>query len=139
MKRKLDRVVIDTNLWISFLIKNDFKSLDFYIRNGVIRVVFSIELLEELIEVVNRPKFKKYFEKKDVQRLLELFEMYGEIVEVSSNVNDCRDSKDNFLLSLSIDSQADILITGDSDLLILNEIGNTRILTIAQYLELLIH
>ncbi len=49
---------------------------------------------------------------------------------MSSDINECRDVKDNFLLNLAIDSNADYLITGDSDLLDLGIIHNTKILTI---------
>ncbi len=28
MRKKVDKIIVDTNLWISFLIKKDFKKLD---------------------------------------------------------------------------------------------------------------
>jgi len=45
----------------------------------------------------------------------------------------CRDDKDNFLLALAKDSNADFLITGDKDLLILKKFEDTSIVTIADY------
>jgi len=56
----------------------------------------------------------------------------GQVVEVTSDVKICRDNKDNFLLNLAIDSKADFLITGDADLLVLEEIRTTMIIPIAQ-------
>ena len=47
----------------------------------------------------------------------------------------CRDPKDNFLLALAQDGKATHLITGDKDLLIIQKIGITKILTIAEYLS----
>ncbi len=47
----------------------------------------------------------------------------------------CRDEKDNFLLSLSVDSKAEYLITGDKDLLVLEKIENTEILTFSEFIE----
>jgi uncharacterized protein len=47
----------------------------------------------------------------------------------------CRDSKDNFLLSLAIDGRADYLLTGDSALLDLKKIGKTKIITISEFLS----
>jgi uncharacterized protein len=47
----------------------------------------------------------------------------------------CRDSKDNFLLALAKDGKADYLLTGDKDLLELVQFGNTRIETLAVFLE----
>ena len=57
------------------------------------------------------------------------------IVEVKSKTDKCRDSKDNFLLDLAIDSKADYLITGDNDLLEIKLIGETKILTIKEIIS----
>lgn len=59
MAKKVDRIIVDTNLWISFLITKDFKKLDEKIKTKSIRVIFSFELIEEFLTVVNRPKFRK--------------------------------------------------------------------------------
>ena len=98
-------------------------------------MIFSNELLEEFIDVVSRPKFKKYFSKKDIEKILEYFDQFGELVKVKSDIKICRDEKDNFLLNLSVDSKADYLITGDKDLLILEKIENTKILTFLEFFD----
>ena len=61
--------------------------------------------------------------------------MFGKLVKVKSNINICRDEKDNFLLNLLIDSKADYLITGDKNLLILEKIKKTKILTFSEFIE----
>lgn len=58
------RIILDTNLWISFLITKNHKSVDDLIKVKKLVLIFSDELLEEFIEVVKRPKFKKFFLKK---------------------------------------------------------------------------
>jgi uncharacterized protein len=136
MAQKAEKLILDTNLWISFLIKKDFKKLDRKIKTGEVKLIFSTDLLEEFITVASRPKFKKYFEKKDVSLLLELFDVYGEIIHVKSKVDICRDPKDNFLLSLSKDSKADYLITADNDLLVIKEFEETKIVTMQGYLNM---
>lgn len=133
MRTKQSRIVIDTNLWISYLITKGFKRLDKLIYSDKARLVFSQELIDEFIEVAKRPKFSKYFHADDVRKLLELFDTYGEFVEIKSSINVCRDAKDNFLLSLSFDGQANYLITGDNDLLELKNFGKTSILTITDF------
>jgi hypothetical protein len=135
MAKKTDRVIIDTNLWISFLITKDLKTLDFRVKTGKIKIVFSLELIEEFLSVAHRPKFKKYFSKEDIEQLIDLFEIYGEIAQVKSKIELCRDPKDDFLLSLATDSKADYLITGDNDLLDLKTIGKTKIITMTDYLK----
>jgi putative PIN family toxin of toxin-antitoxin system len=134
MKNK--RIILDTNLWISFLISKNLSKLDPLINAGEIKLLFSKESIEEFVEVVERPKFKRFFSIKDIEKILNLFDQFGELIVVKSKVNICRDEKDNFLLNLSIDGKADYLITGDKDLLILKKIERTKILTIKQILDL---
>ena len=55
------RVVIDTNIWISFLIGKTLIGLRDAIISGRITILFSEELFAELIEVLQRPKFKNTF------------------------------------------------------------------------------
>lgn len=133
MAKKVDRIIIDTNLWISFLISKDLKKLDEKIKKGKVRLVFSVELIDEFLTVTDRPKFRKFFNKPDLERLIELFDSYGEIIRVTSKVDICRDPKDNFILALSKDADADYLLTGDDDLLDLREFGRTRIIKISDY------
>lgn len=135
MAKKIDRVIIDTNLWISLLITKDLKILDIRVKTGKIKIIFSLELIEEFLSVAHRPKFKKYFSNEDIEQLIDLFEFYGEIAQVKSKIELCRDPKDDFLLSLAIDSKAAYLITGDNDLLDLKRIGKTKIITMTDYLK----
>ena len=129
------KIILDTNLWISFLISKKFKSIDNLIENKKITLIFSDELISEFIEVVNRPKFEKYFSKNDIEKILDYFDQYGKLIEVKSEIKICRDEKDNFLLNLSIDSKADYLITGDNDLLVLEKIERTKIMNFTDFIE----
>jgi len=124
---KSKSVILDTNLWISFLISKRLQELELLLESGTIRLILSIELIEEFLDVAKRPKFNKFFKKSDIQHLLNQIDRFGEIIEVISKVDVCRDGKDNFLLSLAKDGKADYLLTGDSDLLVLGKIENTHI------------
>lgn len=129
------KIILDTNLWISFLISKKFNQIDKLIETKQITLVFSDESLEEFIDVVSRPKLKKYFSKKDTEKVLEYFDQFGELTKVESDIKICRDEKDNFLLNLSVDSKADYLITGDKDLLVLEKIEGTKIMTFTDFIE----
>ena len=65
--------------------------------------------------------------------MFEIIYQYAEIIEVNCSVNTCRDKKDNFLLALAKESNADFLITGDKDLLVLNQFEETKIITYTDY------
>ncbi|MGB3946948.1 MAG: putative toxin-antitoxin system toxin component, PIN family [Bacteroidia bacterium] len=135
MANKPDKLVIDTNLWISFLISNSYSKLNKLIQANKVIIVFSDELLEEFLDVVSRPKLKKYFSTSDVNELLGKVDNFAEFIEVKSHTNVCSDPKDNFLLSLCEDSKADYLLTGDDDLLVLKKYKKTLILKLTDYLE----
>lgn len=135
MRNNSERIILDTNLWISFLISKDFSKLDKILFSRKCRLVFSEELMQEFLQVAGRPKFKKYFSSDDLEAILESIEEYADFVHVTTVITLCRDPKDNFLLSLAIDSNADYLLTGDTDLLDIKKITNTEILTISQFLQ----
>jgi putative PIN family toxin of toxin-antitoxin system len=135
MRNKPERIILDTNLWISFLISKDFAKLDKILFSGKCRLVFSEELMQEFLQVASRPKFKKYFSPDDLEAILETIEDYADFCHVTTITTLCRDPKDNFLLSLAIDGEADYLLTGDNDLLDLGNAGKARIINITTYLQ----
>ncbi len=135
MQSKVSRIIIDTNLWISFLITKDFTKLDeiIFSRNGIL--VFSQELLDEFLEVARRPKLRRFFSAADIEEIVGTIDEYAEFVKVQTKIEVCRDTKDNFLLSLSVDGNADFLLTGDKDLLVMTKFGETAIVTISEFLQ----
>lgn len=121
------RVVIDTNIWISFLIGKQLSKLQVDLVDEKVIVLFSEALFGELLAVLQRPKFRKYFSSEIVKELTMLLLAKVEWVSISESFDDCRDLKDNFLLDLSVSGNADYLVTGDEDLLVLDPFHNTRI------------
>ncbi|HQQ94115.1 MAG TPA: putative toxin-antitoxin system toxin component, PIN family [Bacteroidia bacterium] len=136
MANKPDRIVLDTNILIYFLISDSFPKLEKRLKANKVKLLFSEELLQEFLLTVNRPKFKKYFTERELTILLENLHYYAELIEVNSTVSVCRDKKDNFLLALCSDGRANYLVTGDQDLLILKKFRKTSIVKIAEYLRL---
>ena len=137
MRRKENKIIIDTNIWISYLISNKYKFLDTLLINKTYKLVFCEELLDEFIEVIQRPKFEKSFSKNDIENLLQLFNNLALFYKLKTSLTICRDKKDNFLLSLAVDSKSDYLLTGDNDLLELKKIEKTQIITLDEFKNLL--
>lgn len=129
MRDNTVRVVIDTNIWISFLIGKTISGLSEAIISGQVIVLFSNDLFSELIEVLNRPKFKKYFSASAIEELIALLYEKVELIEIINHFNDYRDPKDNFLLDLAVSGHANYLVTGDTDLLILNPFHGVEIIS----------
>ena len=133
--QKVSRIIIDTNLWISFLITKDFSKLDEIIFSKQCILVFSQELIDEFLDVSKRPKLRRFFSTSDIESILETIEEYAVFINIETKIETCRDPKDNFLLSLSIDGNADYLLTGDKDLLDLKKFGETTIIIISDFLK----
>ena len=134
-KDNLVRLIIDTNIWISFLISDKYQKLDKVLSHPKTTILFSIELLEEINRVATFPKLKKYFSLNAVEEMLLSLEDYVELVKVKSKVEICRDPADNFLLALSKDGEANFLITGYQDLLDLETFGITKIISLTNFLN----
>lgn len=134
MKKK-NRIIFDTNILISFLISKSLGNIDKLFLNGKIVLLFSHELMTEFINVTSREKLKPFFKEEDIVSLMDLIEVYGEMVNVKSNVQICRDMKDNFLLALAKDGKADYLVSGDKDLLVLESFEKTKIVSLTSFSE----
>ncbi len=127
------RVVIDTNIWVSYLIGKCLGDLTSPLEKDQIRLLHSEESFYELIQVVQRPKLRQYFVEQDIRELIELVNFRTHWIDVAEEANACRDPKDNFLLDLSWFGKADYLVTGDHDLLVLEQWGHTRIVDYREF------
>lgn len=109
--------------------------LDVLIGRQNVRLIFSPELLQEFYDSANRAKFRRWFTEESIDELIQLINSIGEEVLVTSDIDVCRDPKDNYLLALVKDAEADYLVTGDKDLLILGSFANARIINYRTFAE----
>src|SRR5882762_6002823 len=100
MRNKPRKIIIDTNLFISFLITKNYTQLNNILFSKKWALIFSDELIGELIDVVKRPKFRRFFSTADIEDLLIALYKHGNFIDVKTEVTICRDLKDNFLLAL---------------------------------------
>jgi putative PIN family toxin of toxin-antitoxin system len=127
------KIVIDTNIWISFLIGKRLSRLFQYIMDERIVVITCNSQIIELSRVLEKPKIQKLVHSNQIIAFFKFLEEHAVIVSISTKTNMCRDPKDNYLLSLSIDAKAHYLVTGDDDLLILKQINSTSIVNFADF------
>lgn len=121
------KIVVDTNVWVSFLIGKRLSALKDSILKGRVEVYLSDELYQEIIKVLEYPRLKKYVSLAGFFELMNLFGGKIHFIKPDCVITDCRDSKDNYLLELAVTANADYLITGDDDLLTLDPYRNLRI------------
>lgn len=127
------RVVIDTNIWISFLIGKHLAGLHRHIDSGRVEVVTCEAQLRELADVLNRPRIRKYISEVQAETFLDLLCEIALMVEPVQGPTICRDPKDDYLLYTAIAAQADYLVSGDYDLLTLDYIVDTKIITYTDF------
>jgi len=117
------RADVDTNVLLSGLFwRGRPHALVEQVRAGALTLISSPALLAELAEVMNRPKFQVILarSKTDPERTLGERRRLAEIVDpppLPAPVS--RDPSDDEVLALAAASRADLIITGDADLLTL--------------------
>ena len=124
------KVIIDTNLWISFLIGKHLSVLKSLLTNPHLTFFVCDKLLEEIQHISSKQKIKKYVGDNDVKDTFVLIDRFCELAVIRQKaVSPVRDIGDLYLLSLADTVQADYIITGDKDLLTLQIHNQTKIVT----------
>ena len=132
-------IVIDTNIIISAAISPNGASaqaLRIAIENYTICV--SQETFAELVEVIQRGKFDKFFESPEQtrQEFLSIFHTLCTFFEPTEKTTECSDPKDNKFLDVAIVANADVLLSGDKkDLLSMNPYRGIRIITAREFIN----
>lgn len=131
------RVLLDTNIFVSFLLAPDRKALITEIVKagaylGKFTFILPTQMLSELESVIASKKhLSKRITSKEIKKLVGLLRQSGlelaRIQEPTPHVT--RDPKDDYLLAAALFGQADYLVTGDKDLLDLKQVGNLQILS----------
>ncbi|WP_059000268.1 putative toxin-antitoxin system toxin component, PIN family [Leptolyngbya sp. NIES-2104] len=135
MSRKV-RYVFDTNVIVSSLLfksGNPSKAFRYALKHGEILV--SLELLEELSDVLGREKFDRFVTSEERDEFLETFVERATLVEIIERVQECRDPKDDKILELALNGQAEYIVSGDKDLLVLNPFRDVKIVTAEEFLR----
>ena len=131
-------VILDTNIWISFLLGKRLQSMKSVFQNTDIHVYVSQDLITELISVLARPKIRQYVSTESIETMWTLIREHCYVIEdypITDSV--VRDAKDVYLWSMAQAIPADIIVTGDKDLLVLGKFLNTLILPYSDFLYIL--
>ncbi len=117
------------------LVSKQSYGLPTFLRNDKYLICFALELKEEIFEALTYLRNKKRINQTNLKIFSDYISEAAVFFEITSNINICRDPKDNFLLSLSVDAQADYLLTNDPDLADLKQFGNTIICTLPDFIN----
>ena len=132
------RAVVDTGVFVSGLIhrQGTTGALLRALRDGLFTVIFSVDILVEIIEVLGRDPFraKYHIEPDDINALINLIRLRGELVTPRRKVTVCRKHKDDKFLEAALAGGADCVVSGDADLLSLTPFDDIPILRPAEFL-----
>jgi putative PIN family toxin of toxin-antitoxin system len=130
-----ERIVIDTNVLISSLFFATSTPAG-AVEKAVTRaqLVGTTATLRELIEKLLLPKFDRYVRRERRDALLQRVASLVEIIDVLQPIRASRDPKDDKFLEAAVNGRADVLVTGDRDLLELHPFRGIAIATPADYL-----
>ena len=121
-------IVLDTSVLISALLKPTSVPAQALERARTqYTIVASIETMMELATVISRDYLAKY---RTVDEREEFLGRYSELVKlnpITTQVTDSRDAKDNKFLELALSAQAPIIVSSDSDLLVLHPYRGIKI------------
>lgn len=130
------RVILDTTTLIGVLTKPQGICSDALILClESCELLASRETLQELVEVSKRDKFDKYVSREEREYIVIEYAKRVSLVEITIASTDCRDPKDNKFLSLALSGHADIIVSGDSDLLALPPYNGIQILGVREFVE----
>ena len=134
----MKRIILDTNVLVSGLIQKSYPNLILeYCIAGNAVICLSNDVLREYVEVLNRPKFSKFVEFKTnadffIARLLDVADFF----ETHETLKIINDEADNRFLELAAASNADFIITGNSNDFIMSEFKNTKIVSPKEFWDL---
>ena len=129
-------IVIDTNVYISAMLYPNSvpaRALEKAFLHGTILI--SQPILDKLQKTIFRKKFDPFISQESRETLLKNIEKTTLICTPHIEIQDCRDPKDNDILSLAVSEQANCILSGDKDLLVLHPYQNIPIFTPKEFLE----
>jgi len=135
------RAVVDTNILIRALIRpqGTVGPVLTHLRDGRYTLLYADPLLDELVAKLALPRIrgKYHLNDEDVETVLAFILLRGELVVPQRRITVCRDPKDDIVLEVAVAGQADFIVTGDNDLLVLHPFEGIPIVGSAEFLKTL--
>jgi putative PIN family toxin of toxin-antitoxin system len=129
------QIILDTNILISGLLLSSSTSqqvFDIVTENHTLLI--SENTFTEFYQTIIRKKFDKYLSLEKRLIFLAKLREKASLIDITETITICRDSKDNKFLELAVSGKADMIITGDQDLLVLHPFRDIEIVTVNEFL-----
>ena len=127
------KIILDTNIWISFFLNGKFHELGLVIFDNKLDVQTCHPLISELQDVLLRNKVSKNLKYPLSDYLNFHFEMTN-FIDIQKKFSGSPDIKDDYLFDLAIQSNTNVIVTGDKKLLDF-EIKNIKMISLKDFLN----
>lgn len=128
------RVVFDTNIFVSaFAVPGSLaEKAVLKIIEGEDILLLSREMLDELLSILST-KFSR--DREEISRVAVILSEMAEWVKPNIRISVLRDEPDNRILECAASGEADIIVTGDKEMLRLKVYEKTKVISLKGYLE----
>ena len=128
------KIILDCNIWISFLIGHQTNLIQQILTDTRFDVYICDELLEEIHEVSSRPKIRTRIGDEELDDFFRIIYAFCRMAKIERQAqSEIRDPKDLYLLSLAESIDADYIVSGDADLLDLKQHKQTKLLKLVDF------
>lgn len=135
------RAVVDTNILVRSVIKpqGSVGPVLQRLRRRDYVLLLSRATLDELVDVLHRPRLREKYglSESTLRAVIRLIVLRSELVQPHQRIAICRDPKDDMFLEVAVAGQADVIVSGDDDLLILNPYAGIPIVSPSHFLAML--
>lgn len=129
------KIVVDTNILVSAVLRGRMpkRAIQSIIDRPDWKWLASLEIIAEYKDVLLRPKFK--LSQEVIEEWWEIFDTVTQLIDVEVEVDFPRDRKDAKFLACALAGNANFLITGDRDFSEVETLGNTKIVSVSDFLN----
>lgn len=132
------KVILDCNIWISFLIGHQTELMRRILTDLRFDVYVCDELMNEINEVSSRPKIRSRITDSEMDDFCRIIFAFCKVADIEHVVDsNIRDPKDLYMLSLAESIDADYLVSGDADLLDLEQHHKTKMIKLSEFKSLI--
>jgi putative PIN family toxin of toxin-antitoxin system len=132
------RAVVDTGVLVSALLHRQGIPGEILraLADSRFTLVYSTPILVEIIDVLGRDPFRTKYHilSEDIHALINLIRLRGELVIPKRVVKVCRDPKDDKFIEAALAGGAEAIVSGDEDLLVLDQFEGILILRPSEFL-----
>ena len=135
------KVIIDTNLWISFLIGHQTQLVRRMLTDLRFDVYVCERLIEEIRDVASRDKIRKRVTPADLEDFFSIIHAFCQFATIQADVppSAVRDPKDLYLLALAETIDADYIVSGDADLTDIGQYLQTKTVKLSDFKAMMLY